>query len=98
VAAQVPPRGPGRRRLRTAPAAAGDFAGAQASRDAAWTLLRRLPARQRAVLVLRYYEDLPDAEIARVLGCGESTVRSQATRALATLRTLLPTLDEEARP
>jgi RNA polymerase sigma-70 factor (sigma-E family) len=78
--------------------AAPDFAGAQASRDAAWTLLGELPARQRAVLVLRYYEDLPDAEIARVLGCGESTVRSQATRALATLRTLVPTLDEEALP
>jgi RNA polymerase sigma-70 factor (sigma-E family) len=50
-------------------------------RDAAWELLRRLPRKQRAVLVLRYYEDLPDAEIATILGCTRATVRSQAARA-----------------
>jgi RNA polymerase sigma-70 factor (sigma-E family) len=80
------------------PAATGDAAGAQASRDAAWALLRRLPGRQRAVLALRYYEDLSDAEIADLLGCRRSTVRSQASRALATLRAAVPTMDREALP
>ena len=46
----------------------------------------RLPARQRAAVVLRYYEELDDAEIASVLGCSTSTVRSNIARALATLR------------
>jgi DNA-directed RNA polymerase specialized sigma24 family protein len=41
---------------------------------------------QRAVVVLRYHQDLPDAEIARLIGCREGTVRSHAHRALATLR------------
>ena len=54
--------------------------------------------RQRAVLVLRYYEDLPDAEIAAVLGCRPGTVRSLASRALADLRQALPHLDKEALP
>jgi RNA polymerase sigma-70 factor (sigma-E family) len=48
--------------------------------------LGNLPGRQRAVLVLRYYEDRSDAEIAELIGCTPSTVRSYATRALATLR------------
>ncbi|MBM0276441.1 SigE family RNA polymerase sigma factor [Micromonospora tarensis] len=55
-------------------------------RDQIWSWLSRLPRRQRAVLVLRYYEDLPDAEIADVLGCAVGTVRSSISRALATLR------------
>ena len=76
----------------------GDPAAAQASRDAAWELLARLPRRQRAVLVLRYYEDLSDAEIAEILGCTPGTVRSQAARALATLRAALPAMDKEALP
>jgi RNA polymerase sigma-70 factor (sigma-E family) len=80
------------------PAASGDEAGAQASRDAAWALLGRLPGRQRAVLALRYYEDLSDAEIADLLGCRPGTVRSQASRALATLRAAVPTMDREALP
>jgi len=75
-----------------------DAAAALASRDAAWELLGRLPRRQRAVLVLRYYEDLADAEIGRILGCTPATVRSQAARALATLRAALPALDKEALP
>lgn len=67
----------------------------QAEQDAAWRLLARLPRQQRAVLVLRYYEDLADDDIARVLGCTASTVRSNAARALAALRTAVPTLTEE---
>ena len=48
--------------------------------------LSRLPSRQRAVLVLRYYEDLSEAEIAARLGCAPGTVKSSAARALRTLR------------
>jgi RNA polymerase sigma factor (sigma-70 family) len=48
-----------------------------------------LPARQRVVVALRYYEDRPDAEIATILGCTEATVRSHAARGLASLRTAL---------
>ncbi|MEW9554566.1 SigE family RNA polymerase sigma factor [Nonomuraea sp. NPDC050783] len=51
-----------------------------------WAELQRLPRRQRAVLVLRYYEDLPDQEIADILGVSRGTVRSQAARALDKLR------------
>jgi RNA polymerase sigma-70 factor (sigma-E family) len=53
---------------------------------AVWGALAKLPARQRAVLVLRYYEDLPDERIAALLGCAVGTVRSSASRSLATLR------------
>lgn len=69
-----------------------------ANREAAWELLGRLPRKQRAVLVLRYYEDLADAEIAAILGCRTGTVRSQATRALASLRSVLPTMRKETLP
>lgn len=57
-----------------------------AAREHAWQLLAGLPRRQRAILVLRFYEDLADADIAAALGCTQSTVRSQAARALAALR------------
>lgn len=49
------------------------------------TAMRRLPSRQREVLVLRFYLDLADDEIAKVMGIGPSTVRSAAARALDTL-------------
>jgi RNA polymerase sigma-70 factor (sigma-E family) len=54
--------------------------------DAMWRALAVLPDRQRAVLVLRYYVDLADREIAKVLGASEGTVRSLAARAFAALR------------
>jgi RNA polymerase sigma-70 factor (sigma-E family) len=70
-----------------------------ADRDEMWLLLGRLPRRQRAVLVLRYYEELTDHEIAGVLGCRVGTVRGHASRALATLRTELvePAVEGELR-
>ncbi|WP_413756657.1 SigE family RNA polymerase sigma factor [Streptomyces sp. MMBL 11-3] len=54
--------------------------------------LARLTARQRTVLVLRYFEDLPEADVARILGCSVGTVRSTTHRSLARLRTLAPEL------
>ena len=47
--------------------------------------VRRLPKRQRAVVVLRYFEDLSEREVADLLGCSVGTVKSQASRALAKL-------------
>jgi RNA polymerase sigma-70 factor (sigma-E family) len=58
-------------------------------RDEMWSLLTTLPRAQRAVMVLRYYEDLADADIALLLGCSAATVRAHAFRALARLRTAL---------
>lgn len=80
-----------RRPLETSLAAAPELAGpdphvALVERDATWRLLQSLPQRQRAVLVLRYYEDQSDAEIADALHCSTGTVKSQASRALAKLR------------
>jgi RNA polymerase sigma factor (sigma-70 family) len=54
--------------------------------DETWDLLATLPHDQRVTLVLRYYEDLPDDEIAEVTGCRPATVRTRIHRALATLR------------
>jgi RNA polymerase sigma-70 factor (sigma-E family) len=51
--------------------------------------LSTLPARQRSVMVLRYLEDLSEAEIAHVLGCSQSTVKTHARRGLAALRARL---------
>jgi RNA polymerase sigma-70 factor (sigma-E family) len=48
--------------------------------------VRELPTRQRAIVLLRYWDDLSDAQVAAVLGCSPGTVRSQASRALAKLR------------
>jgi RNA polymerase sigma-70 factor (sigma-E family) len=54
--------------------------------DETWAILCRLPFRQRAVVALRYYEDLSEAEIARVLGCRPGTVKSSLHRGLSKLR------------
>jgi RNA polymerase sigma factor (sigma-70 family) len=54
--------------------------------DETWGAVCLLPFRQRAVLALRYYEDLAEAEIAQILGCRIGTVKSTHHRALATLR------------
>lgn len=51
--------------------------------------LARLPRRQRAVVVLRYFQDLDVAAVARVMDCSEGTVKSQTARALAKLRDLI---------
>ncbi|MEV4210445.1 SigE family RNA polymerase sigma factor [Micromonospora sp. NPDC049662] len=58
----------------------------QLDRDLLWRHLKELPSRQRAVLVLRYYEDLSEAQTAALLDISPGTVKSQASRALATLR------------
>ena len=55
-------------------------------RDAVWAFVASLPPRQRAVIVLRYYEDLTEAETADLLGITRGTVKSQAHKALAALR------------
>ena len=62
-------------------------------RSALLAALRQLPPRQREVIVLRYWADLTDAQIAATLGCSPGTVRSQLSRALAKLR-LDPALRE----
>jgi RNA polymerase sigma factor (sigma-70 family) len=59
---------------------------APADIDETWTAVCRLPPRQRAAIVLRYYQDLPEAEIAALLGCRPGTVKSSLSRALASLR------------
>ena len=58
--------------------------------DALWALVQTLPRRARAVVVLRYYEELSEAETADVLGITVGTVKSQTSRALAALRERTP--------
>jgi RNA polymerase sigma-70 factor (sigma-E family) len=66
--------------------AAPDHADAVVDRATLWQRMAELPRQQRAVLVLRYYEQLADEEIADVLGCTPGTVRGYASRAMRNLR------------
>nr|WP_033343775.1 SigE family RNA polymerase sigma factor [Catenuloplanes japonicus] len=66
--------------------AAPDEIEAQLERDALWRHVRELPARQRAVLVLRFYEDMSEAQTAAMLNISPGTVKSQTFRALNALR------------
>jgi acyl-CoA reductase-like NAD-dependent aldehyde dehydrogenase len=65
-----------------------DAAAAVDVRDTLVRLLRQLPPRQRAAIVLRYFEQLSEAEAAAVLGCSEGTVKSATSRGLRRLRAL----------
>jgi RNA polymerase sigma-70 factor (sigma-E family) len=73
-------------------------------RDELWRLVRALPPRQRAIIVLRYYEDMSEAQIAATLGCSPGTVKSQANKAISKLRNALqptppaPTAEESPCP
>jgi RNA polymerase sigma-70 factor (sigma-E family) len=58
-------------------------------RSLLWPLVCALPERQRAVIVLRYYEDLTEVQISEVLGCAPGTVKSQASAAMKALRRAL---------
>ena len=74
---------------RSTPDPTADWLTADEVREA----LRLLPPRQRAVVVLRYFEGLSEAEIARALGIAPGTVKSQASDAIRTLRRLIPAVD-----
>lgn len=63
-----------------------DVATTVANRGAVWQLLGTLPERQRAAIVLRYFHDLPDAEIAAALNCRLASVRSLISRGVAAMR------------
>lgn len=73
-------------------------ADASATADLVRTALAGLSPRQRACVVLRFYEDLPVAEIADALGCGEGTVKRHLSDGLARLSTRLDLTQEGARP
>jgi RNA polymerase sigma-70 factor (sigma-E family) len=72
--------------------AAGDQPVGVDARLALRDALRALPPRRRAVLVLRYLEDLPESQVAEIMGCSVGTVRSQTHKAVAQLRLALPSL------
>ena len=66
-----------------------DIAAATAIRSDMWSVVRSLPSVQRAVVVLRFYEDMTEAQTADALGISVGTVTSHTSRALATLRRIL---------
>lgn len=74
------------------PGAAGDHAGTVALKVSLHNALAQLTPRQRAVLVLRYFEDRSEAQAAEILSCTIGTVKSQTSKALARLRATAPEL------
>jgi RNA polymerase sigma-70 factor (sigma-E family) len=68
--------------------AAADELSSTELRHVIWRALSGLPAKQRAVVVLRYFDDLSEAQAAHVLNCSVGTVKSQTSRALARLRSI----------
>jgi len=74
-----------------------DLAEGVALRGTLWQLLHSLPEKQRAAIVLRHFNDLPEAEIAAVLGCRPVTVRSLISRGLATMRGRMTDADATAQ-
>jgi RNA polymerase sigma-70 factor (sigma-E family) len=78
--------------------APGDVASAVVRRVVVGRALRRLTPNQRAVLVLRFYEDLSEVETALILGCAVGTVKAKTHQALARLRTLAPELADLMNP
>jgi RNA polymerase sigma-70 factor (sigma-E family) len=92
------------RKLRSAPLDEDQFPGVPdpavegvAGRAALMSCVRELPAGQRAVLVLRYFDDLTEVETARALGCTVGTVKSQHARAMARLRELVADQQDGSR-
>ena len=81
--------------VRDSPDHGHDPADSLVRHDAVWRVCRALPERQRAAVVLRFYEDLDYPEIAATLGCAEATVRSYVHRALAALRVELERQEAE---
>ncbi|MEE6260022.1 SigE family RNA polymerase sigma factor [Plantactinospora sonchi] len=92
------------RRVREAPLDAAAYEGiaspesAVADRDLVVRALAALPAKTRAVLVLRFFDDLTEAQTAEVLGCSVGTVKSQTSRGIGKLRELLGQEDEHKSP
>lgn len=82
-------RSPATAQCNSAPEAGYDTALASGPDETLWRLLAALPPRQRAVIVLRFYEDLTEVEVARVLDCSVGTVKSNSSRGLARLRQAL---------
>jgi RNA polymerase sigma-70 factor (sigma-E family) len=78
--------------------AAPDLHADDGDHDAVWRLVCTLPPKQRAVLVLRFYEQLTEAEIAELMGISLGTVKSQSSRALASLRAHLHDHPEIRQP
>ncbi|MFF8190434.1 SigE family RNA polymerase sigma factor [Streptomyces bobili] len=84
-------------RLPDPPGAADEIAAVE-ERTRLEAVLALLPARQRAAVVLRYYQDLPERQVAQVLGCPVGTARSLTARGVARLRQLLADRTEPVEP
>jgi RNA polymerase sigma-70 factor (sigma-E family) len=80
------------------PGAQPDDTGAVDSRDQLLRLLRQLPPRQRAAIVLRYWEELSEAQTAQAMGCSPGTVKSVTSRGMRRLRELGGLDDHDGTP